>query len=43
MAGVGIEGWVNGERRQNSSTKQLVFSIDYLIAYITQRHDAAAG
>jgi 2-keto-4-pentenoate hydratase/2-oxohepta-3-ene-1,7-dioic acid hydratase in catechol pathway len=35
MAGVGIEGWVNGERRQNSSTKQLVFSIDYLIAYIT--------
>ena len=35
MAGVGIEGWVNGERRQSSSTKQLVFSIDYLIAYIT--------
>jgi 2-keto-4-pentenoate hydratase/2-oxohepta-3-ene-1,7-dioic acid hydratase in catechol pathway len=36
MAGIGIEGWVNGERRQNSSTKQLVFSIDYLIAYITK-------
>jgi 2-keto-4-pentenoate hydratase/2-oxohepta-3-ene-1,7-dioic acid hydratase in catechol pathway len=36
MAGVGIEGWVNGERRQHSSTKQLVFSIDYLIAYITK-------
>ena len=36
MAGVGIEGWVNGERRQNSSTKQLVFSIDYLVAYITR-------
>jgi 2-keto-4-pentenoate hydratase/2-oxohepta-3-ene-1,7-dioic acid hydratase in catechol pathway len=35
IAGVGIEGWVNGERRQNSSTKQLVFSIDYLVAYIT--------
>ena len=35
MAGIGIEGWVNGVRRQNSSTKQLVFSIDYLIAYIT--------
>jgi 2-keto-4-pentenoate hydratase/2-oxohepta-3-ene-1,7-dioic acid hydratase in catechol pathway len=35
MAGVGIEGWVNGARRQNSSTKQLVFSIDYLIAYIS--------
>ncbi len=36
MAGVGIEGWVNGERRQNSSTKQLVFSIDYLVAYISR-------
>ena len=36
MAGVGIEGWVNGARRQNSSTKQLVFSIDYLVAYITK-------
>jgi 2-keto-4-pentenoate hydratase/2-oxohepta-3-ene-1,7-dioic acid hydratase in catechol pathway len=35
IAGVGIEGWVNGERRQNSSTRQLVFSIDYLIAYIS--------
>ena len=34
-AGVGIEGWVNGERRQASTTAQLVFSIDYLIAYVT--------
>ena len=34
-AGIGIEGWVNGQRRQNSTTAQLVFSIDYLIAYIT--------
>jgi len=33
--GVGIEGWVNGERRQASSTRQLIFSIDYLIAYIS--------
>jgi 2-keto-4-pentenoate hydratase/2-oxohepta-3-ene-1,7-dioic acid hydratase in catechol pathway len=33
--GVGIEGWVNGERRQASSTLQLVFSIDRLVAYIT--------
>jgi 2-keto-4-pentenoate hydratase/2-oxohepta-3-ene-1,7-dioic acid hydratase in catechol pathway len=33
--GIGIEGWVNGERRQSSSTRQLVFSIDYLIAYIS--------
>jgi len=34
-AGVGVEGWVNGERRQASSTSQLVFTIDYLIAYIS--------
>ena len=34
-AGVGIEGWVNGTRRQASSTMQLVFPIDRLIAYIT--------
>ena len=34
-AGIGIEGWVNGERRQASSTNQLVFSIDYLVAYIS--------
>jgi 2-keto-4-pentenoate hydratase/2-oxohepta-3-ene-1,7-dioic acid hydratase in catechol pathway len=34
--GVGVRGWVNGEKRQDSSTKQLVFSIDYLIAYITR-------
>jgi 2-keto-4-pentenoate hydratase/2-oxohepta-3-ene-1,7-dioic acid hydratase in catechol pathway len=35
-AGIGIEGWVNGQRRQSSTTAQLVFSIDYLIAYITK-------
>jgi 2-keto-4-pentenoate hydratase/2-oxohepta-3-ene-1,7-dioic acid hydratase in catechol pathway len=34
--GVGVQGWVNGEKRQDSSTRQLVFSIDYLIAYITR-------
>ena len=34
--GVGVQGRVNGETRQNSSTGQLVFSIDYLIAYITR-------
>jgi 2-keto-4-pentenoate hydratase/2-oxohepta-3-ene-1,7-dioic acid hydratase in catechol pathway len=35
-AGVGVQGWVNGEKRQDSSTQQLVFSIDYLVAYITR-------
>lgn len=33
--GVRVEGWVNGERRQGSSTKELVFGIDQLIAFIT--------
>jgi 2-keto-4-pentenoate hydratase/2-oxohepta-3-ene-1,7-dioic acid hydratase in catechol pathway len=33
--GIAIEGWVNGRRRQASTTAQLVFSIEYLIAYIT--------
>jgi 2-keto-4-pentenoate hydratase/2-oxohepta-3-ene-1,7-dioic acid hydratase in catechol pathway len=34
--GVRVEGWINGEKRQDSSTRQLVFSIDYLIAYISR-------
>ncbi|HTI36682.1 MAG TPA: fumarylacetoacetate hydrolase family protein [Vicinamibacterales bacterium] len=34
--GVGVEGWVNGERRQASSTKQLIFSIDTLVAFVSR-------
>ena len=30
-----VEGWVNGVRRQSSSSAQLIFPIDYLIEYIT--------
>lgn len=30
-----VEGWVNGERRQASTTEQLIFPIDYLVEYIT--------
>src|SRR4029079_8406980 len=30
-----VEGWVNGERRQGSSSEQLIFPVDYLIEYIT--------
>lgn len=33
--GVSVEGWVNGERRQASSTRQLIFSIDQLIAFVS--------
>lgn len=30
-----IEGFVNGERRQHSSTSNLIFPIEYLVEYIT--------
>ena len=31
----GVEGWVNGERRQASSTKHLIFPIEHLVEFIT--------
>ena len=31
----GVEGWVNGTRRQASTTGQLIFAVDYLVEYIT--------
>jgi 2-keto-4-pentenoate hydratase/2-oxohepta-3-ene-1,7-dioic acid hydratase in catechol pathway len=31
----GVEGWVNGEKRQASSTSYLIFPIDHLIAFIS--------
>ncbi len=30
-----VEGWVNGERRQASSTKHLIFPIDQLIEFVS--------
>lgn len=30
-----IESWVNGERRQASSTRQLIFSLEDLVAYVS--------
>ncbi len=30
-----VEGWVNDERRQASNTRQLIFPIDELIAYVS--------
>jgi len=33
--GLTVEGWVNGEKRQGSSTSELIFSIPMLIAYIS--------
>ncbi|HXW05360.1 MAG TPA: fumarylacetoacetate hydrolase family protein [Vicinamibacterales bacterium] len=34
-AGLTVEGWVNGQRRQASSTRELIFSVDRLIAFIS--------
>jgi 2-keto-4-pentenoate hydratase/2-oxohepta-3-ene-1,7-dioic acid hydratase in catechol pathway len=31
-----IEGWVNGEKRQSSSTNQLIFPVPELVAYVTR-------
>ena len=30
-----VEGWVNGERRQASNTRQLIFPVRQLVAFIT--------
>src|SRR3954469_12446298 len=30
-----VEGWVNGQRRQASSTQHLIFPIEHLVEYIT--------
>jgi 2-keto-4-pentenoate hydratase/2-oxohepta-3-ene-1,7-dioic acid hydratase in catechol pathway len=32
---LGVEGWVNTERRQSSTTGQLIFPIEQLVEYIT--------
>jgi 2-keto-4-pentenoate hydratase/2-oxohepta-3-ene-1,7-dioic acid hydratase in catechol pathway len=34
-AGLAVEGWVNGERRQASSTRELIFSVDELVAFVS--------
>jgi 2-keto-4-pentenoate hydratase/2-oxohepta-3-ene-1,7-dioic acid hydratase in catechol pathway len=33
--GIGVEGWVNGTRRQSSTTRELIFPIDRLVAFIS--------
>ena len=33
--GLSVEGWVNGKRRQSSSTRELIFPIGKLIAFIS--------
>jgi 2-keto-4-pentenoate hydratase/2-oxohepta-3-ene-1,7-dioic acid hydratase in catechol pathway len=34
-SGLAVEGWVNGVRRQSSSTRQLIFTIPQLVAFIS--------
>jgi len=34
-AGLAVEGWVNGVRRQSSSTRELIFPIHKLVAFIS--------
>jgi len=31
----GVEGWVNDQRKQNSSTTHLIFPVEHLVEYIT--------
>lgn len=33
--GLTVEGWVNGQRRQGSSTRELIFTIPRLVAFIS--------
>jgi 2-keto-4-pentenoate hydratase/2-oxohepta-3-ene-1,7-dioic acid hydratase in catechol pathway len=35
-AGLAVEGWVNGVRRQASTTRELIFSIDRLVAFVSR-------
>lgn len=34
--GLGVRSWVNGEPRQDSSTSEMIFSVEYLIWYIAR-------
>ena len=34
--GIAVEGWVNGVRRQGSTTRELIFPIDALIAFVSR-------
>ena len=35
-SGLDISCWVNGERRQHSNTKHLIFDVPYLVSYLSQ-------
>ena len=33
---LGVEGWVNGERRHKSNTRELIFPVPYLVEHVTR-------
>jgi 2-keto-4-pentenoate hydratase/2-oxohepta-3-ene-1,7-dioic acid hydratase in catechol pathway len=33
---LGVEGWVNGERRHHSNTRELIFSVPYLVEHVSR-------
>jgi 2-keto-4-pentenoate hydratase/2-oxohepta-3-ene-1,7-dioic acid hydratase in catechol pathway len=33
---LGVEGWVNGERRHHSNTRELIFTVPFLIEHVTR-------
>ncbi len=35
-ANLGVEGWVNAEKRQSSNTNQLIFPVPELVAFVTR-------
>ena len=36
VEGIPVEGWVNGVRRQGSTTRELIFPIDALVAFVSR-------
>jgi 2-keto-4-pentenoate hydratase/2-oxohepta-3-ene-1,7-dioic acid hydratase in catechol pathway len=31
-----VEGWVNGQKRQHSNTRELIFPVPYIIEWLTR-------
>jgi 2,4-didehydro-3-deoxy-L-rhamnonate hydrolase len=42
-AAVGLRSWVNGEPRQDSTTADLIFDVDYLVWHLSQYLELEAG
>lgn len=38
-----VEGWVNGEKRHNSNTRELIFTVPYLVEHVTRFMTLNAG